>query len=84
MPGPGQAFELVFWKPGAEPLTDSFGLAAASSATQITVDLEAVSSNLGSLMRPGSYFWGVLLVETEPYNRLRLVSEGRMIEYSGP
>lgn len=69
---PGQAMELVLWYPGEDPLLNGRSLAPAhSSATQLTVDV--------NVLPPGTYYWGILLVEMQPaYRRLRLLSEPRL------
>ena len=82
-PPPGQAFELVLWRPGQDPLQHAFGLAEPSVGTTRSVDLDELASILGNLLQPGDYLWGVLLVQTDPYLRLRLVSEGQLFTYSG-
>jgi len=72
-PGEGQAFELVFWRAGQNPLANGFGLAAPTTNNEISVDLSALDSRLGDLLEPGEYLWGLLLVQTDPYQRIQFM-----------
>lgn len=78
---PNIAFELVLWKPGQDPLQDSFGLAEPTRFTQVTVDLNAVDNSPGHPLEPGVYRWGVLLVRKEPYKRIEYLRTYRQLEY---
>ncbi|MEM4202923.1 MAG: hypothetical protein QXS54_02520 [Candidatus Methanomethylicaceae archaeon] len=72
-PMPGQAMELMFWLPGQNPLQDgrSSTVPASPTAAKVTVDV--------NFLPPGTYYWGVVLVELQPaYRRLQLVSEQRL------
>ena len=84
-PPAGQSFELVFWRPGQDPLRDAFGPAGLTqgSAGQIQLDLDKADQTLGALFDPGDYLWGVMLVQTTPYQRIRLASEGRAFRFEG-
>jgi hypothetical protein len=81
-PPAGQAFELVFWKPGQNPLQSSFGLAAPTTGNSASPDLDDLDSKLGDLLNPGEYLWGVLLVQTEPYQRLQFLGQQRTFIYT--
>lgn len=70
----GQAFEVVFWQKGQEPLAASFGIVGPTTMYEVTVDLNELY-NTGNLER-GEYQWSVLLVETNPYKRLQLLHSG--------
>jgi hypothetical protein len=76
------AFELVFWKPGQDPLVQSIGMAAPTSNLNVTLDLARLDEQLGGLFDTGEYNWGVLLVRTTPaYERVRYLGGGRNFIY---
>jgi len=78
-----EAFELIFWKPGQNPLTQGFGLALPTQRTRLTVDLNALDNRLGGLLDPGEYRWGVRVVKTtEPYERVEFLGDSRLFRYT--
>jgi hypothetical protein len=81
VPPEGQGFELVFWKEGQNPLATGFGLAAPTAGTSITVDLNDLDSRLGDLLEPGEYRWGLLLVQTSPYQRLDFFESSQIFRF---
>jgi hypothetical protein len=81
VPREGEGFELVFWLPGQNPMTAGFGLAAPTADLRIRVNLTKLDDVLGPRLEPGAYQWGVLLVQREPYTRLRLLGEPRTFHY---
>lgn len=81
-PAAGQAFELVFWKPGQDPMASGFGLASPTTNSNVTVNLTALDDQLGPLLDSGNYEWGVLLVQTSPYKRLRFLDATHKFAYS--
>lgn len=83
-PGQNQGFELVFWPTDRSAISNGFGLAAPTTNTTVGVDLAALDSTLHALFEPGTYYWGVLLVQVSPYERLGLVSDYRTFHYSRP
>jgi len=72
-PGAGQAFELVFWQAGQNPLASGFGLAAPTTNSEVVINLVDLDSTLGDLLEPGEYLWGLLLVQTDPYQRIQFM-----------
>ena len=80
-PGQNQGFELIFWPTDLNAMSNGFGLAAPTKNTTIGVDLDALDGTLRSLFEPGTYYWGVLLVQVSPYERLGLVSDARTFHY---
>lgn len=75
----GQAFELVFWKSGQDPFKEGFGIAAPTRDTDVTVDdLNELDKRLPQL-EPGEYLWGVILVNKDPYKRIKLFRVQRRI-----
>lgn len=81
-PEAGQGFELVFWKEGQDAMRNGFGLAAPTTNTNVLADLPSLDSRLGDLLEPGDYRWGILLVQTEPYQRLQYLGEGFAVRYA--
>jgi hypothetical protein len=75
-PAAGTAFELVFWRPEENPLANSFGLAAPTTDSSVAADLDLLDDVLGSRLDNGQYLWGVLLVRTEPYERIAYLGGG--------
>ncbi len=78
---PSQGMELVVWKPGQNPMAEARGL--TGPVRQPLVNLPV---NLPGIpwLTPGEYQWSVLLVETSPYSRVKLLSEGRTLRYEAP
>ncbi len=63
-----QAFEVVFWREGDDPMGKSYGWGGTSTATSQIINFDSAS--------PDQYLWGVLLVETNPYKRLQYLGGG--------
>lgn len=81
--GEDEAYELIFWKPGQDPLTQGFGLALPTTQTRLTVDLQALDNRLGGLLDPGEYLWGVRLVrKSNPNERLEFLGASRLFTYT--
>jgi hypothetical protein len=81
VPDPGLAFELVFWKEGQDPMSNGFGLASPTTGNRVNVDLTALDQNLGDLLDPGQYLWGILLVRQSPYERIEFMGEARRFRF---
>ncbi|MCB0070711.1 MAG: hypothetical protein KDE20_04600, partial [Caldilineaceae bacterium] len=81
-PRANQAFEVIFWKKGADPLDAGFGIAAPTTAQSVAVDLDMLDRELGSLLEPGEYNWGVLLVQVSPYQRLQFLGGSRTFDFA--
>ncbi|MBX3010462.1 MAG: serine/threonine protein kinase [Caldilineaceae bacterium] len=64
----GQAFEPIFWRQGQEPLVSGLGWGGTSQATSHVIDFDAAT--------PDVYLWGVLLVKTNPYERVEFLGGG--------
>ncbi len=75
-PAAGTGFELIFWRPEENPIANGFGLASPTTNTDITVDLDLLDDVLGSRLDNGNYLWGVLLVRTDPYERIAYLGGG--------
>ncbi|MEZ4713886.1 MAG: serine/threonine-protein kinase [Caldilineaceae bacterium] len=74
----GHALEVVIWRPGgnATAFNDGRGLVDIRNtpATQNGVRWQ-LAVQAGRNLTGGDYAWGVLLVEREPYNRIRQLSQ---------
>ncbi len=82
-PSAGTAFELVFWRPGEDPVANGFGLAAPTTGESVSVDLDALDDILGERLDNGDeYRWGILLVRTEPYTRVNYLGGGYVFIFS--
>jgi serine/threonine protein phosphatase PrpC len=79
---PGQSFEVFFYRPGEDPLTGGFGLAAPTSGNAATVDLAGLDAAAGHPLEPGSYLWSVRLVQGG--RPLRVLADGRRLVYQRP
>lgn len=56
-------------------MSTSFGPAGVTTETSMTVALDKAASALPNLLvRDREYEWGVLLVQTDPYQRIGLIS----------
>ncbi|MCB9137930.1 MAG: protein kinase [Caldilineaceae bacterium] len=71
-----QYYELVFWPAEGTAMNDGFSPVGANKNTSIEVDLEKSADAMGQLERNRDYFWGVLLVELEPYRRVAELGVG--------
>jgi hypothetical protein len=80
---PGTAYEVVTWNLGEDP-SAARGVAATTTGTQLTADLDALY-NFGQV-RSGEIYWTVLIVRTEPYERVIQPSAGnaRPLAYQPP
>ncbi|MCB0160954.1 MAG: hypothetical protein KDD83_22630, partial [Caldilineaceae bacterium] len=78
---PGLAFELIFWHENRDPLATGFGLAPPTRATSLAVDLNQLDHDLGNLLQPGLYRWGVLLVQVAPYQRLAFLGDSHRFRF---
>lgn len=73
-PATGEAFELIFWRKGQDPLSEGLGWGGLSKIPQTTVDFSALK------VPKGEYFWGVRLVQTEPtYKLLKFLNAERRL-----
>jgi uncharacterized protein YraI len=71
--GSNEWFELIFWESGQDPLTQGFGVASGPvRSTSVEVDIGA-----NSAIQQKAYLWGVRLVKTSPYVKLRFFGGGR-------
>ena len=79
----GERYELVFWQEDQQPLADGVGLAVPGGATEISVNLHQLDLILRERFEPGTYRWGLLLVQTEPrYERLRYLGGGHTLVFT--
>jgi len=66
---PGQEYEVIFWRTNEDEAAGR-GWVRSSTATSVVIDPERSPS-------ADTYRWAVYLVDTEPYTRLRRISEVR-------
>ena len=81
VPGENQAFELVLWPVGESAMSTGFGLAAPTLSNRVIADLDKLDQTLGTLLEPGEYNWGLLLVQIEPYSRIQFLGAQRAFVY---
>lgn len=74
--GHGEAFELIYYKVGQDPMRDGFSPAEATGATSLLVDLDESIRRIPQLQSGFDYVWSVLLVKTNPYQRVAALSSG--------
>ncbi|MFZ4661743.1 MAG: serine/threonine protein kinase [Caldilineaceae bacterium] len=67
----GYAFEPVFWTKGQSTM-QGLGYGGATGGTSLTLAPENFSV-------PGEYFWGVILVKLDPYQRIKVLSGEHII-----
>lgn len=75
----GFAFEPVFWQSDQTPEVSGGGWGGATVDSQLSIDLTKFPQ-----VQPGSYKWGILLVEAAPYKRIGLISDVRTINLQRP
>ena len=80
---PNQYYELIFWPIEGDPMADGFGPVGSIKETSVLVDLEQVADRLPQLERNRNYYWGVLLVELEPYRRIMHLGTGNQFLVPG-
>jgi hypothetical protein len=76
-----------FWEGSPDNWANGFGIRAHGKDTRFiqrfNEDLESQYSN--RQLRPDvTYYWGVLLVDCEPYQVERLISDVRTFTYAAP
>ncbi|MEZ4864539.1 MAG: SpoIIE family protein phosphatase [Caldilineaceae bacterium] len=72
----GYAFEVIFWQKGEDPMRKGKGYAGVSNGPQINIGADHFRIRSAP---PGDYFWGVLLVTTDPYQRVKYLGGGQLI-----
>lgn len=75
-----QAFEVVFWRPDADPFRESFGFGTSTNTT-FSVDLDSIYHLPDHPLTEGTYKWGVLLVNTNPYSRIQYLGGERFLTF---
>ncbi|MEM7126405.1 MAG: serine/threonine-protein kinase [Chloroflexota bacterium] len=73
-----QAFELVFWKPGDDPLRDGLGLAGSGPRTSAQVSPK-IAARYGFVNI--DLLWGVRLVQVEPYEPVQFLGGDRIVRF---
>jgi len=58
-------------------------MAGTTTSPSVTVNLDALDENQGHPLNPGTYRWGVLLVQPNPgYKRLAYLGGGRQFTFN--
>lgn len=76
----GQSFEVIFWRPGQDPFTSGFGFGVTTDTTFIA-NLDAIDDDSRHPLAEGSYKWGILLVNANPYSRIQYLGGNRNIAF---
>ena len=58
-----------------------FGLSSPTTNSRMSVDLDALDVIVGDLLEPGEYYWGLILVQVEPYRRLQFLGQQRRFQF---
>lgn len=80
----GEAFEVIFWKPGQDPWSDGFGIKDMGIYTSVSTDLGELSRQRSEQFGPGDYWWTVFVVtkkESGEYIRLVQASAPRRLVF---
>jgi len=83
---PGETYELIFWKPGENPMPNGMSPIAATTDTKALVNLVAADTAggvFGQHFERGSWYWGIALRNVRDV-RLLLLSEARLLTYEPP
>lgn len=78
--GPDQAYEIVIFQSGQSQLAGA-GLADPTTANSAKVNLNAIDQRTDHPLQPGSWLWGVNLVQRSPYKALRELAGGWQFIY---
>lgn len=73
-----QAYEVVFWRAGSDPLRDGRGWAGYTRNLSSIIDWDEID------VAADAYLWGVLLVNMEPYERIHYMGGGNRFQFTGP
>jgi hypothetical protein len=73
-----EAFEVVFWRSGGNPMQEGRGWGGTTRNGSITINWDNIDA------APDAYEWGVLLVNANPYKRLHYMGGGNRFQYTGP
>jgi hypothetical protein len=77
-----QAYELILWKVDQDPMISGFSPLNALPETIRTVNLNKAAETLPHLLQVGKdYKWGVLLVQRNPYQRIKYLGGGHQFRF---
>lgn len=79
----GEGYEVIFWKPGQDPMIDGFSYALPINDALLSLDLTSLSKLPIRPLEPGEYRWSVRLVEMDPYRVLGVSGKQQTIFYEG-
>ena len=75
---PGQAFEVRIWKESQ----DHLGAAAATTAQELTIDLDFAPGIMNNKNAAGEYLWAVAVIEKATGKAIGRESEPRHFTYT--
>jgi hypothetical protein len=76
----GYLYEIVVWRAGEDPMRASRGITKADTRTSRWIDLDYLDDQR-DWFAPSDYFWGVLAISAEPYQRHQLLGLGGQFRY---
>lgn len=74
-----QAYEVIIYQEGQDPLQTGLGLAAPTTTTDLQVNLAGLDAEPNFPLEPGPYLWGVRLIEQSTGRPLGMAAEGRKL-----
>jgi len=77
----GQAYEVIFYQLGQDPLRDGLGMAAPTTNTAIQIDLAGLDANPNLPLEPGVYLWGVRVVTQDTARPIGIAAAGRRFTF---
>ncbi|MEZ4680681.1 MAG: hypothetical protein R2932_41350 [Caldilineaceae bacterium] len=71
----GHVYEIVVWRSGEDPMSQSRGITKADLRTSRLIDMDYLDDQR-DWFGPGEFRWGILEIISEPYQRIRLLADG--------
>lgn len=81
---PGQAYEVIIYREGQDPLREGLGVAAPTVNTALEIDLVGLDADPNFPLEPGPYLWGVRVIDQTIGQPLRMAGEGRRFTFERP
>lgn len=75
----GYQFEPIFWRAGEDPLSNGRGYGGTTVGTSLTVSAVVFQST-----GEGDYYWGILVVKTDPYQRIAYLGGNKLLNVKVP
>lgn len=77
--GPNEAFELIFWEKGGDPMVNGLGLAGSSRESSAKVGKSIAK---GHFPLNQALYWGIRLVQKEPYQKIEFLGSKREFTFT--